>query len=528
MTNIAVEPPIKTLDVFKTARFTFVAPTGRKRAALRHAMRHAHISFGRLLEAYMPDDKEVERLQALPKRERTQHLSALLSTIEKATTPLHQLAAGAKAAISREVVAAISSHIELKAVQEHAGVPTAAHLKETSPEHDAALLALRDAIDLATETALRDELLRRARSGRLRPLYFHRVTFSRGFLLLRNEATGHLYAWLNLFPADSRYAKPVAVDNMTNLQTGELVSFKSKTGMLFPLELGHAYQLKTFIDRDDGQRPTPQSARLVYVADEDRFELHVAFQWKSAAIATERWLGVDRGIYNLAALAVVDADGRVLAEANIDGRVLREMQRKRERAIAKDQHKGRVMRDKKRRAWADHAVHNAANQIVAFALQHKARVIIEDLSNLSAMGKKPRVVGRRRGGFNKLLGRKQYEKLAAVLGYKLKAVGLPDPRPLDPRGTSQTCPECGHWSSDNRVKVPNADGFEMAEFKCVACGHTADADANAARIIGMKGAWFFGLPKNAKRGSDGKLADALRFDAFIKAAAERRRSQRLV
>ena len=39
----------------------------------------------------------------------------------------------------------------------------------------------------------------------------------------------------------------------------------------------------------------------------------------------------------------------------------------------------------------------------------------------------------------------------------------------------------------------------------------------------MKGAWFFNLPKNPKRGADGKLADELKFNAFIKCAAERRR-----
>jgi hypothetical protein len=93
---------------------------------------------------------------------------------------------------------------------------------------------------------------------------------------------------------------------------------------------------------------------------------------------------------------------------------------------------------------------------------------------------------------------------------------------LDARGTSQTCPECGHWSSDNRVKVPLGDGFDMASFKCVGCGYSADADMNAARIIGMKGAWFFGLPKNPKRGADGKLPDELRFNAFIVNAAQRR------
>jgi putative transposase len=40
--------------------------------------------------------------------------------------------------------------------------------------------------------------------------------------------------------------------------------------------------------------------------------------------------------------------------------------------------------------------------------------------------------------------------------------------PVDPRDTSRTCPDCRHVSGDNRVT--------QAEFVCVACGYTANAD----------------------------------------------------
>ncbi len=210
--NDAVQvQPIRMVDVFKTARFAVVSPTGRKRAALSAAMRHAHICFGKLLQTYMPDEAEVARLRSLSRRERRPEFSELQSRLERATTPWQQLGLAAKASIAREAVAAIASHIELKDVQEHAGVPSVPELKEVSPEHDAALLSLKNAIDLETESALRDELLRRARSGRCRPLYFAKVNKSDGFLLLRNEETGRIFVWLNLFPAKSRFAKPERV-----------------------------------------------------------------------------------------------------------------------------------------------------------------------------------------------------------------------------------------------------------------------------------------------------------------------------
>jgi putative transposase len=44
--------------------------------------------------------------------------------------------------------------------------------------------------------------------------------------------------------------------------------------------------------------------------------------------------------------------------------------------------------------------------------------------------------------------------------------------PVNPRDTSRTCPGCGHVSGDNRRT--------QAEFLCVACGHTANADVVGA------------------------------------------------
>ena len=173
-------------------------------------------------------------------------------------------------------------------------------------------------------------------------------------------------------------------------------------------------------------------------------------------------------------------------------------------------------------AWADEAVHVTSNAIVKASLEHDARVVMEDLSSFSAIGKKKRVIGRRRGGFNRLLGRKQYEKVRKVLEYKLREFGLPQPVDVRAAGTSQTCPECGHWSPDNRVKTPTDDGFEMDKFKCVDCGYEADADLNAARVIAMKAAWLTSLPKKPKRSADGRLVKKFQFEAYLRDCAARR------
>ncbi len=46
---------------------------------------------------------------------------------------------------------------------------------------------------------------------------------------------------------------------------------------------------------------------------------------------------------------------------------------------------------------------------------------------------------------------------------------------VHPRNTSRTCPNCGHAAGENRRS--------QAEFRCVRCSYSADADVNAARNI---------------------------------------------
>jgi IS605 OrfB family transposase len=450
-------------------------------------------------------------------------MNKLKARLEKEAFKWPHLSRGAKAAISREVRDGISSHIELYDVQEGVGVPTVTRINATQPEYEAAIDLFKYALDIEDENMLRDEIAKVTRMGAIRPLGFYKVRRSDGFLLLRHPETNRVFAFLNLHPQHSRFAEQVIVPELINLQTGELKAFKSKTGVLVPLEMGHEFHDMGFIERG-----RPQTARLVWRRDRngkpcDDFELHVAFKWEKFAVETHRWLGIDRGIYNLASYAVIDDDGRVLMDGNISGMELRFVQRQFERRAAKTQRRGKVVRGSKRMAWADEAVHVTANEIVKVSMEHDARVVMEDLSSFSAIGKKKRVIGRRRGGFNRLLGRKQYEKIRKVLEYKLRVFGLPYPVDVRAAGTSQTCPECGHWSAKNRIKIPTDDGFEMDKFKCVECGHAADADLNAARVIAMKAGWLTSLPKKPKRGADGKLVEKLRFESYLQQCAARRR-----
>src|SRR5262249_15971536 len=149
-------------------------------------------------------------------------------------------------------------------------------------------------------------------------------------------------------------------------------------------------------------RGKPQSATLVHKTNRngvecDEFEVHVTFEWLTRERRPENYLGLDRGIYNLAAYAIVSENGTELAKGRISGRELRQVQGQEEKRIASSQHRGKPVRGiAKRRAWADEAIHVTANQIVALAVEQNARVVVEDLSALSAIRRRTRIKGTRR------------------------------------------------------------------------------------------------------------------------------------
>ncbi len=76
-----------------------------------------------------------------------------------------------------------------------------------------------------------------------------------------------------------------------------------------------------------------------------------------------------------------------------------------------------------------------------------------------------------KSGLNKAILDQGWFEFRRQLGYKLDWLGgrlvL-----VDPKNTSRTCAQCGHVAAENRKT--------QSRFRCVACGHTAHADLNAA------------------------------------------------
>src|SRR5690606_16421414 len=105
--------------------------------------------------------------------------------------------------------------------------------------------------------------------------------------------------------------------------------------------------------------------------------------------------------------------------------------------------------------------------------KNHAVVVVEDLKvrNMSKSARgdadNPGRNVRAKAGLNKSILDQGWYMFRQMLAYKLEALGG-DLIAVDPRYTSQTCPECGHRHEDNRLS--------QAVFSCQSCSHTDHAD----------------------------------------------------
>jgi len=109
--------------------------------------------------------------------------------------------------------------------------------------------------------------------------------------------------------------------------------------------------------------------------------------------------------------------------------------------------------------------------------KNHAVVVLEDLSvvNMTASTKgtvkAPGINVAAKSGLNRRILDQGWSEFRRQLAYKLAWKGG-TMLLVDPRNTSRACSACGNVSRENRLT--------QAAFRCVACGHAANADTNAA------------------------------------------------
>jgi putative transposase len=176
----------------------------------------------------------------------------------------------------------------------------------------------------------------------------------------------------------------------------------------------------------------------------------------------EDWLGCDLGIVSL----LVDSDGATHTGADVEHK-RRGIQKRRAR-LQQRRTKGAKRRlriiSRKQARYQRHTNHCIAKAVVLEAERTGRGIALEQLKGI-----RTRVTAR--SNQRARLGNWGFGQLGAFLAYKAKRAGVPVCY-VDPRNTSRQCAACGCIDKKNRTN--------QATFLCVACGHTANADHNAA------------------------------------------------
>ena len=176
-------------------------------------------------------------------------------------------------------------------------------------------------------------------------------------------------------------------------------------------------------------------------------------------------LGIDLGIVQLA----TDSDGESYSGTKVEenrhtfAHRRRNLQRKGTKAAKR---KLKKLSGRQSRFQGD------VNHVISKAIVKKAVCTDRSIALEELTGIRGRVKARKpqRGRLHNWA----FADLRTKIEYKAKQVGIPVVF-VDPRHTSQACNVCGNIDKRNR---PN-----QATFKCIACGHVADADTNAALNI---------------------------------------------
>lgn len=202
-----------------------------------------------------------------------------------------------------------------------------------------------------------------------------------------------------------------------------------------------------------------------------------------AELRSGEMVGIDLGLLSLAALST----GETIDRPNWTRRAGKGL-RRRQRALARCK-KGSKRRAKARARLAAYSAHIARersdflHKLSASIVSRFAAIAIEDLN----------VKGLARGMLAKEVSDAAWAQFASMLRYKAAKAGSMLIE-VDPRGTSQTCPDCGTIKPKTLVE---------RRHRCT-CGCDLDRDVAAAQIIHLRAFGF--RPGHGLQDSSGRVA----------------------
>jgi putative transposase len=188
----------------------------------------------------------------------------------------------------------------------------------------------------------------------------------------------------------------------------------------------------------------------------------------SEPIDPEGIIGVDFGIINLA----TTSDG-----VNYSGKKCTEVRQRYAKIRSVLQSVGTYSAKKhlkkisgKERRFKKDTNHCISKEIVQTAKDTNRAIALEDLSGIRENVTVSKAV-------RESIGKWAFLELRNFIEYKAKLLGVPVIL-VDPRNTSRACSVCGYIDKKNRKN--------QASFVCLECGHTENADFNAAKNIAFR------------------------------------------
>ncbi len=182
-------------------------------------------------------------------------------------------------------------------------------------------------------------------------------------------------------------------------------------------------------------------------------------------------VGVDLGVERLATLS----DGAVIANPRAlkrEGRKLRLLQKEVSRKTKGSKNRAKAnLRLRRAHARVANIRRDALHKATTMLTKNHGRIVIEDL-RVKNMTRAASGAGRRaKAGLNRSVLDACFGEFRRLLEYKGRLYGC-EVVAVNPAYTSQRCSTCGHTEAGNRRS--------QAEFMCLSCGFTKNADVNAA------------------------------------------------
>lgn len=472
---------------FLTAVFE-LHPSRRKAALMERARAAAQTAFADIITSIGKDIESIRHIERMLSR--ADRFRAIIALVEPWARSRGELPSAVKDGLAKDLRAVISAFVEKRIKARADGRHTAARQvrwpASESPTNTATVTDFGAAIDdLAASFMEEDERDAAARCARVpaadicRPLTITRASECRLTQVEvdnpRGQKATRVGCVLMVSKPDWPEARVTTIKpslDATNLRP--LPTLKTASAIIVPVSLSSWHRHK-FLNSGAVLR----SAKLLRRGD--RWFLAAAFEMPTAMpVAEHDDLGVDRGVRRGLVASRVTTKGTVreivpLAEREIADQIEEALTRAR-----KAQRRGNTNRERHRKR-VQHVLRRAAKSPVRRARQNNARIVLEDLTAFKRAINAKRRKGARCKGSRSTLNKMQIGTFEREIEMRLKPAGLGSIIYVNARGTSKTCPCCGHEDRANRPS-------RGALFQCTGCRFHGDSDDVAATNIARRAA----------------------------------------